>query len=59
MFSQDDSSESYAVQFHSADMDTLTDWMEREGEAIHRALSEKFGNKMLGFSTLLEEIELG
>jgi hypothetical protein len=52
-----DEGESYAVQFHAADTDVLKDWMCRKGEAIHRALATRFGEKITGFTTLLEEID--
>lgn len=48
---------SYAVQFHVTDTDTLYDWMEQEGAEIQEALVKHFGNKVTGFSTLLEEVD--
>jgi len=47
---------SFSVQFHVKNMDTLNYWMEREGSLLHKDLTERFGNKVVGFSTLLEEI---
>lgn len=52
-----DVEESYAVQFHVKNMDTLTYWMEKEGKILHQALVEQFGSKVTGFTTLLEEID--
>lgn len=49
--------ESYAVQFHVKNIDTLNYWLEKEGNAIHQALIEQFGSKIVGFTTLLEEID--
>ncbi|MDF9831333.1 DUF4286 family protein [Parabacteroides sp. PF5-6] len=48
---------SYAVQFRVKNIDTLNYWMEREGGQLHKALSERFGSRVVGFSTLLEEID--
>jgi hypothetical protein len=48
---------SYAVQFHVEDPETLNRWMNREGQDIHRSISRRFGDKVAGFSTLLEEVD--
>ncbi len=57
LFVQEDGSESYALQFHVADMEVLTDWMERKGHALHAQLATTFGSKVAGFSTLMEEMD--
>lgn len=49
---------SYALQFKTKDRDTLNEWAARVGESVQRQLTDKFGNKISGFSTLLEEIPL-
>jgi hypothetical protein len=54
----EDAGESYAVQFHVKNIDTLNHWLEKEGAIIHQALLDRFGNKIAGFTTLLEEIDL-
>jgi hypothetical protein len=54
----EDAGESYAVQFHVKNIDTLNYWLEKEGNIIHQALIDRFGNKVVGFTTLLEEIDL-
>ncbi|MDR2118584.1 MAG: DUF4286 family protein [Tannerellaceae bacterium] len=53
----EDGGESYAVQFYAADLDTLTGWLRGEGEPLHRALALRFGDKLTGFTTLLEETD--
>ncbi|MDR1201475.1 MAG: DUF4286 family protein [Tannerellaceae bacterium] len=53
----EDTGESYAVQFHVKNIDTLNYWLEKEGNIIHQALIDRFGNKVVGFTTLLEEID--
>lgn len=53
----EDAGESYAVQFHVKNIDTLNYWLEKEGNAIHQALLGQFGSKIVGFTTLLEEID--
>ena len=37
--------------------DTLNFWLQNEGNNLHRALVARFGHKIAGFSTLLEEID--
>jgi hypothetical protein len=46
------------VQFRVQDQDTLHNWVRQDGMELQRKLAERFGNKMPGFSTLLEEINL-
>ena len=36
---------------------TLNFWLQSEGINLHRALVARFGHKIAGFSTLLEEID--
>ena len=48
---------SLSVQFHVKNIDTLNFWLQNEGNNLHRALVARFGHKIAGFSTLLEEIE--
>ncbi len=49
--------DSYAVQFHVKNVETLEHWLDREGKAIHDRLVQRFGNRVAGFTTLLEEID--
>lgn len=46
-----------SVQFHVKNIDTLNFWLENEGKILHQELVAKFGRKIAGFSTLLEEID--
>lgn len=50
--------ESYSLQFHVKNTETLNSWIETEGRMLHHALGMRFGTKVAGFSTLLEEIDL-
>ena len=54
---EENEGESYAVQFHVKNVDTLNFWLQNEGNNLHRALVARFGHKIAGFSTLLEEID--
>lgn len=49
---------SYAVQFKTLNKNTLNKWAENTGSKLQRELGDKFGNKVSGFSTILEEIPL-
>lgn len=48
----------YSLQFRAADIDTLGDWYAAIGSGLVASLSERFGDRVAGFSTLLEEVEL-
>lgn len=48
----------YALQFKSNSVDELNEWKERVGEGLQVELSNKYGDKVMGFVTLLEEIPL-
>lgn len=49
--------ESFSVQFHVKNVDTLNFWLENEGRNMQSALVNRFGPKIAGFTTLLEEID--
>lgn len=49
---------SYALQFRTKDIDSLNKWAEEVGKYVQQQLTEKFGNKVNGFATLMEEIPL-
>jgi hypothetical protein len=49
---------SYSVQFKVKNTDTLNRWYAAKGEVLQKELATRFGNKVLGFVTLLEEMEL-
>jgi hypothetical protein len=53
----DEEGASFAVQFHVKDTDTLNEWLEQGGRAIHRTLIKRFGDEATGFTTLLEELD--
>lgn len=53
-----ESGRSYAVQFRTKNADTLRFWMEQEGRALSRRVVERYGSKVAGFTTVLEEIDL-
>lgn len=48
---------SFSVQFHVKNVDTLNFWLQKEGNALHKELVNRFGHQIAGFSTLLEDIE--
>ncbi|MDR1089774.1 MAG: DUF4286 family protein [Prevotella sp.] len=54
----EESGSSYSLQFRVKNADTLNHWFSSEGEILQGELASLFGNKVLGFVTLLEEIEL-
>ena len=49
---------SYSVQFAFDNLDDLDNWDKNKGLKLNKDLVDKFQDKVAGFSTLLEEIEL-
>lgn len=49
---------SYSLQFRVKNADTVNHWLANDGQILQKELATRFGNKMMGFVTLLEEIEL-
>lgn len=58
MNTEEDEGLCFSVQFHVKNVDTLNYWLQKEGTVMHKALANRFGQKLAGFSTLLEEIDL-
>lgn len=49
---------SYSLQFKVKNVETLNHWLASDGQKLQTMLAEQFGNKVLGFITLLEEIPI-
>lgn len=49
---------SYALQFKTGDIDVLNRWADETGELLKAEMASRFGTKVAGFVTLLEEISL-
>lgn len=56
--SENEEGESYSVQFHTQDMASLNAWLRQDGSVLQQELINRFQEKIVGFSTLLEEIAL-
>ena len=56
--SDNEEGESYSVQFHTQDTASLNKWLQQEGSALQQELIDRYKEKIVGFSTLLEEIAL-
>ncbi len=54
----EESGSSYSLQFKVKNVDTLNHWFSTEGQILQDELTTRFGDKAVGFVTLLEEIEL-
>ena len=50
--------QSYSVQFSFDSLDDLDNWDKIKGVKLNEELVKHFQDKIVGFSTLLEEIEL-
>jgi hypothetical protein len=51
-------SQSYAIQFEVKDLDTLDTWFKEYGAKIQTVLNERFQEKVLSFTTVMENMEL-
>ncbi len=49
---------SYSLQFRVKNIDSLNHWMSTEGQSLLKELTQRFGNKIMGFITLMDEISL-
>ncbi len=59
IFAEDESGgTSLSLQFNAPDTDTLECWHRECGEALFDEMRKKFNDQVLGFSTLLEVIDL-
>ena len=48
----------YSLQFLVNSIEELEIWYQSTGDLLHQDMVGRFGDKMLGFSTLLEEVDL-
>lgn len=58
VLTDDPNNNSYSLQFEVDSVADLNTWYKQTGAAIYSDLTKKYGNKLLGFTTLLEHIEL-
>ena len=47
----------FSLQFHVADPDRLETWYNEIGADLDLAIREKYGDRVLGFNTLLEILD--
>ncbi len=48
---------SYALQFEVYDLDTLENWFNRYGTDMQVTMSNRFQEKVMGFTTMMETVE--
>ncbi|MFZ4455892.1 MAG: DUF4286 family protein [Bacteroidales bacterium] len=60
IYSQEDGDNgvNYSLQFKVENVDVLQEWFETTGDMLHSALTRRFGEQVLTFTTLMEEVEL-
>lgn len=58
MGSAEDGAESYALQFRAHSAESLQEWKEAIGEVLIADMTRRFGNAVMGFSTMMAKIEL-
>ena len=50
--------ENVALQFFVARLEDLSRWYSAHGDALSKELRDKFGRRVVGFSTIMEHIEV-
>ncbi len=59
IYGEDDSNgRSISLQFNTRNLDTLSEWYNECGARLVQSLQEKFGNKVAGFSTIMEQLDI-
>ncbi len=48
----------FALQLQAATLGELQRWNQAVGKVLHEKLTEKFGDKVAGFTTFMENIDL-
>jgi len=48
----------YALQLQAATLSDLQRWNQAVGKVLHEKLSKRFGDKVAGFTTFMENIDL-
>lgn len=56
--SENEEGESFSLQFHVQDVDALNQWLREVGKALQQELIGRYQENVVGFSTLLEEMDL-
>lgn len=54
---EEDKGINFSVQFDVKDLDTLSGWLQNEGSRLQQGVVARFGHRIAGFSTLLEELD--
>ncbi len=54
---EEDEGHSYAMEFIAADIAALERWNADESQGVYAPLLEKFKEKLIGFSTIMQTIE--
>ncbi len=49
---------SYSIQFYVKNTEILNDWIESVGTVLNGKLVTLFGNKLLGFTTYMKELDI-
>ena len=47
---------SYALQFEVENLDTLENWFQRYGIEMQQTMSNRFQEKVMGFTTMMETV---
>ncbi len=56
--SVEEGTESYAVQFRAHSEESLQEWKEEIGNALISDMTRRFGQQVMGFSTVMDKLEI-
>ncbi|MGM9803394.1 MAG: DUF4286 family protein [Muribaculaceae bacterium] len=56
--SERDGGTSFALQFRAQSLNSLEIWQRNTGKRLNALLTRTFGNNVLGFSTVMEKIDI-
>lgn len=56
--SERDGGASFALQFRAMSVNSLEIWHHNTGNELAKDLTRRFGNKVVGFSTLMEKLDV-
>ena len=55
---EEQEAESYSLEFEADCIENLEEWYMKEGVALNKALTERFGERVTAFATLLQPVDM-
>lgn len=58
IYAQEGDTVNYALQFRVASIEVLQSWYELRGDQLQQNMTDEFGEQILSFTTIMEEVSL-